>query len=73
MLTMNEKEGIGTYFYSNGEANYSGNWHQDLKHGIGVLDTPEEYYEGSWDRGLKQGNGFYKNKVSGEIYLGDFL
>lgn len=43
---MNEKEGLGTYYYDNGHAYYSGNWYQDLKHGNGVLVSPDEYYEG---------------------------
>jgi hypothetical protein len=69
---MNEKQGIGTYYYDNGTAYYSGNWFQDLKHGTGVLNFPEEYYEGNWNRGVKHGNGYYKNKITGEIYLGGF-
>jgi len=69
---MNEKEGIGAYYYDNATSYYSGNWHQDLKHGSGVLNSPEEYYEGEWNRGFKHGNGYYKNKVTGEIYLGNF-
>ena len=46
LLSMNEKEGIGTYYYDNAEAFYSGNWKGDLKDGSGVLESPEEYYEG---------------------------
>lgn len=40
ILNMNDKEGIGTYYYGNAEAYYSGNWYQDLKHGLGILNTP---------------------------------
>ena len=41
MLVMNDKQGMGTYYYNDGDAYYSGNWYQDLKHGMGVLSTPE--------------------------------
>ena len=65
LLSMNDKQGIGTYYYDDGKSFYSGNWYQDMKEGSGVLNSPEEYYEGEWAQGQKHGTGFYKNMLSG--------
>ncbi len=41
LLKNSLKDGTGTYYYDNVTAYYSGNWSNDLKHGSGVLNSPE--------------------------------
>lgn len=34
------KQGLGVYYYDDGEAYYSGHWEQDIKQGNGILNSP---------------------------------
>ncbi len=44
-------EGKGTYYYSESNAYYEGNWLNGQKHGYGLYYSEEEIYEGEWQRG----------------------
>ena len=72
LLNQNCKEGIGTYYFDDGTAYYSGNWLKDVKHGTGVYNSPEEYYEGQWLEGHKNGSAYHKDKLTNEVYIGEF-
>jgi hypothetical protein len=37
------------------------------------MNSPDEYYEGEWKHGIKHGNGYYKNKISRSVYVGEFF
>lgn len=58
--------------YANGDI-YEGAWHNDLKHGYGILEekTGDKYY-GYWNNGLKEGQGYYYYSSTGKIYLGEW-
>ena len=61
----NKRHGKGTLFkqvHIKGKFKqiYDGNWHQDTRHGHGIMSEGINYYNGSWENDKFNGFGIYK-------------
>ena len=66
------KNGIGTYYTSNGKISYQGEWNNNNMEGFGIYTYPDgKEYIGEWKGNKMEGYGeFYMNE--GRIYFGFF-
>ncbi|TAH17754.1 MAG: hypothetical protein EAZ08_13065 [Cytophagales bacterium] len=66
-----KKEGRGSFFWDDG-SKYTGEWHDDMMEGYGVLSLLDgTKYEGYWRNGKRDGFGTYK-WANGDTYQGQF-
>ncbi|CAE7414894.1 MORN1 [Symbiodinium sp. CCMP2592] len=71
-ISSGQREGRGTYFYTNPYFVYEGEWLDGKKHGQGRLTFGEDgFYEGCFEAGEISGSG--RHELHGNVYVGDFL
>ncbi|CAK8997745.1 unnamed protein product [Durusdinium trenchii] len=71
-IATGQREGKGTYYYTNPYFIYEGDWLDGKKHGQGRLSFGEDgFYEGSFEGG--EISGFGRQELNGWSYEGQFL
>ena len=64
------REGKGVYTYAEKVEKYDGEWHENMRHGIGKMTYSEAgEYNGFWENGKRHGEGVF-NYTNGDVYSG---
>ena len=67
-----KKEGVGKVFYGKEDAYYYGTFHEDRRHGFGiVIKKNNSYIVGEWKDNKVWGNALYKRE-NGDYYEGQW-